>query len=100
MIWIAVVAIGAAAYLLCSLLAFGLTLGYFQRHYYSVRGDDSGVALFMAALGPIGVAITYSMSERGYYGLLFRPISTHDVPDSHERCKRERYPDREQEPSR
>jgi hypothetical protein len=59
---IPLILIGAAiVYAVCSLLAYKATFAYFQKEYpriaESTRGSDRAIAGFMAAIGPLGLAI-------------------------------------------
>jgi hypothetical protein len=75
-----VLAIFITVYILCGVLAYGLTLGYFQRKYtdvyvdiaYLVHRDIVNTARIMALSGPFGLIVAWLCSERGKYGLKFR----------------------------
>lgn len=52
-------------WVVCGVLAYGWTFAYMQREYPTIavehRADDRGFALFMAVLGPIGLAVTLTV---------------------------------------
>jgi hypothetical protein len=62
----------------CSILAFGMTLAYFQREYPIFRNlpgeytDDLFVAWFTALLGPVGPLVAISQGWKRSHGLMYR----------------------------
>lgn len=70
---------GALLYLICSVLAYKATFAYFQNEYADIRritkaSDDRGVALFMAVLGPMGLAITATQSGFFKHGFSVKEV--------------------------
>lgn len=61
-------------WIVCGVLAYGITLGYYQRKWKSIADEtyyqDVGLSLFMFLLGPIGLLsqLLYCGTE---YGLKF-----------------------------
>ena len=63
----------AVAYLICAALAYGLTLAYWQQHYYDVRSrHDWLFACLIALIGPLGIGIALLLGEGGHHGLQWR----------------------------
>lgn len=77
----------------CGVVAYGITLGYFQNKWKSLivrsehdraypytpffpgAGDkDKYLALFFGLMGPVGAITAFFLSERGKYGLLWKPL--------------------------
>jgi hypothetical protein len=80
---IALIIIGAATlYIACGVLAYGLTVAYFQQHYYSVRrASDSRSALLLAVTGPALLLVALVMGEFGYHGFQWRATDSAWVRD-------------------
>ncbi len=76
------ITVGALIYIGCGVLAYGFTLGYFQRHYWAVR-DHKEVLLAVAVglTGPAGLALTYLLGEFGYHGTLYQTTVSSWVED-------------------
>ena len=67
----------APGYLVCSVLGFGLTVGYFQREFYNTRSKDVyPYAAFTAIIGPIGLFVSLFGSNFGKHGLQFRATTS------------------------
>lgn len=78
------------AWVVCGLFAYGIALGDFQGSYpefaYSQRGSDMAFSLVMAALGPVGLGLSFLESNFCEHGLRFRPLSkTESVLAFHKR---------------
>ena len=62
----------AIAYIVCGVLSYGFTVGYFQRHYWEVRDtQEKLLAVAVAAMGPVGLLLSLVLGEFGYHGLLY-----------------------------
>ena len=95
--------IGLSIWLLCGTLAYGLTIGYFQRHYYSVRSKDIyGLAIFTFAIGPIGLLLALPHSEWGYHGLKWTAQNSESTlrRRAEDAMNHNRYPELESDQSR
>lgn len=70
-----IVAACIAGWLGCGVLAYGLTYGYFMRHWrrdaYDRRYEHIPLAVAVGLMGPLGVTVAYLMGERAHHGLLF-----------------------------
>ena len=66
----------AAGWCVSGFFAYGLTYRYFQQMFPSIaaktRGSDRRLALFMAACGPIGLAVAFFSSGCGRHGLQWK----------------------------
>ena len=62
-------------WLICSVLAYGITLGYFLGKFKNNSMEDKGIyvliAILYALLGPVGVFLSYFMSGFAEHGLKF-----------------------------
>ena len=84
--------IGLPIWIGSGVLAYGLTLGWFQRHYWSVRDrGDYFVAGIMFLAGTIGLLFAFLSSERGYHGFKW----TASTSDWVKKCQHPRFPDHE-----
>ncbi len=64
-------------YLVCSVLGFGLTVGYFQQEFYKVRSKNVySLAWLIAFMGPIGLTIAFLAGSFGKHGLQFRATTS------------------------
>ncbi|KKN39263.1 hypothetical protein LCGC14_0745460 [marine sediment metagenome] len=103
MILVILITVGVLSYMGCGILAYGLTLGYFQRHYWDVRRRDiERFARWLALTGPAGLLPVLAMCEFGHHGLLWAADDSEwaksktvdrramDLTNAHTR-----YPDRE-----
>jgi len=67
-----------ALWILCGILAYGITLGYFYGEfpenlaYDQIVSKRSRLAITMAAAGPSGLLVSYFGSGRVRHGLRFR----------------------------
>jgi hypothetical protein len=63
-------------WIICGILAYGLTLGYFQREYPVIAdadyAGDAGRALVFGCAGPLGLMIALPCSGFGRHGLMWR----------------------------
>ncbi len=103
MILVILITVGVLAYIGCGVLGYGLTLGYFQRHFFNVRRRAvRGTAISVAMAGPAGILIALVSGEWGHHGLLWKAEDSDWIKD--ESLNRSdmrltaahtRYPDRE-----
>lgn len=60
----------------CGILAYGLTLGYFQREFVvlgeKTRAGNVVLALLMFLIGPIGLIVAFLSSGFGHHGFRWR----------------------------
>lgn len=63
-------------WIICGVLAYGLTFGYFQREYPYVAEKNRALyisfSLFVAAAGPIGLGVAIVKSDFAKHGLKYR----------------------------
>ena len=75
------------AWIPCGVLAYGLTLGFFQNRFASIaykkRTADQVLAATYAILGPIGLFVAALGSRFGAYGLRWRPLSYEEYLAAH-----------------
>lgn len=76
-----VCSIFVAAWIAFGVLGYGMTLGYFQNKYPSVRntfaGTDTVFAVAVGLTGPIGFVVAFVSSDGTRYG--FRWVPTRQV---------------------
>ena len=65
-----------AGYIVCSVLAYGLTFADVQAAWPRIAvekyREDMGFAMMIGLTGPIGLVISFLMSGLGQHGLKFR----------------------------
>lgn len=63
-------------WLICAPIAYGATLGYFQRKYQIIAEEtywsDVWMAAVMAVMGPMGLFVAYVCSGRFERGFMWR----------------------------
>ena len=73
----------------CGVVTYGLVLADMQRGCpqlsYESRGQDVLLALFQGALGPIGLFVSYFMSNFAEHGLLYQPLPYEVYESAHRR---------------
>ena len=62
-------------YLICMVLTFGITLGYFQNRFPVIAKktcrEDIGFAVVMSIIQPVGLFVAFTMSGFVVYGIRF-----------------------------
>ncbi len=66
----------AVFWAICGVVAYGLTLGYFQREFVilgeKTRPGNVVLAVLMCLIGPMGLAVAFFSSGFGHHGFRWR----------------------------
>jgi len=61
-----------AAWVVCSILTYGITFAHFSREYENNDTSGACFALFFSVFGPFGLVVSFISSGCAKHGLRFR----------------------------
>ena len=61
-----------AFWIVCGILGYGATIGYFENEYPTVPGGNEPFAVVVAAGGPLGLLVAWVMSGGFRHGFQWR----------------------------